>query len=199
MGPSGVGKELLTYGFITYGLAQGDFCFYVTKRSVPEVLQDSKAFGFEGGLAKIPVWMASSGGQLKFNVDDLASLSFNIKETLKPRSNMKIRIAIDALSALLMLNPPETIYRFLSKLFSELKEYDIVLLATLEEGMHPSQVLSAMQELFDGVVELKLYEEKMKILPILRITKMRGLPPHPAYYNFIYSRSVGLEVNPYVR
>ncbi len=198
-GPSGVGKELLVYRFMTYGLAQGDFCFYVTKRSVHEVLQDSRAFGFESDLAKISVWMASSGGQLKFNVDDLTSISFTIKETLKARPERKIRLAVDALSALLMLNPPEMIYRFLSKLFSELKEYDIVLLATLEEGMHPPQVFSAMQELFDGVVELKLYEEKMKILPILRIMKMRGLPPQPVYYDFTYSRSVGLEVNPHVR
>lgn len=199
VGPSGVGKELLIYQFMTYGLAQGEFCFYITKRSVSEVLQDSKAFGFESELAKIPVWMANSGGQLRFNVDDLASLSFNTKETLKSRSGKKIRVAIDALSSLLMLNPAETIYRFLSKLFSDLKEFDIILLATLEEGMHQPQVFSAMQELFDGVVELKLYEEKMKILPILRIIKMRGLPPQPAYYNFTYSRSVGLEVNAYVR
>jgi hypothetical protein len=30
--------------------------------------------------------------------------------------------------------------------------YDSVLLATLEDGMHPPNVLAAMQQLFDGVV-----------------------------------------------
>jgi KaiC/GvpD/RAD55 family RecA-like ATPase len=199
VGPSGVGKELLIYRFMASALAQSEFCFYITKRSVREVLQDSKAFGFESDLGKISLWMSTAGGQLKFNVDDLANLSFTMKETLKSRPDKKIRIAIDALSSLLMLNSPETIYRFLSQLFSELKEYDTVLLATLEEGMHPPIVFSAMQELFDGVVEMKLYEEKMKIIPILRIMKMRGLAPQPDYYNFTYSRSFGLEVSPYVR
>jgi KaiC/GvpD/RAD55 family RecA-like ATPase len=199
VGPPGVGKELLIYKFMASGLALDDFCFYITKRSVREVLQDSKAFGFESELSKLSLWMASAGGQLKFNVDDLASLSFTIKDTLRNKTGKKIRIAVDALSSLLMLNSAETIYKFLSQLFSELKEYDIVLLATLEEGMHPAQVFSAMGELFDGVVELKLFEEGMKIIPIFRIKKMRGLPPQPTYYNFTYSRTVGLEVSPYVR
>jgi KaiC/GvpD/RAD55 family RecA-like ATPase len=199
VGPSGVGKQLLIYRFMSSGLAQNEFCFYITKRTVREVLQDSKAFGFDTDLNKIHLWMASSGGQLKFTVDDLSNLSITIKETLRTRSDKKIRIGIDALSSLLMLNPPETIYRFLTQLFFELKSYDIVLLATLEEGMHQTNVLSAMEELFDGVVELKLYEEKMKIFPMLRVTKMRGLAPQPTYYNYSYSRSLGLEVKAHGR
>jgi hypothetical protein len=43
-----------------------------------------------------------------------------------------------------MLNQPETIYSFLTQLFSDVKQYDAVLLATLEEGMHQPQVLAAM-------------------------------------------------------
>lgn len=199
VGPPGIGKELLVYEFINSGLAQNDFCFYITKRLVDDVLHDSKAFGFETELAKVPLWMASKGGQLKFEIDDLSNLSFTIKEILKQKKENRIRIALDALSSILMLNPPETIYRFLTQLFSEFKEHDLVLLATLEEGMHPTQVFSAMGELFDGVVELKLFEEGMKIFPILRIKKMRGLAPQPTFYNFAYSRSAGLEVSPYAR
>jgi KaiC/GvpD/RAD55 family RecA-like ATPase len=199
VGPPGIGKELLLYKFMSSGMVQNDFCFYITKRSVDDVLHDSKAFGFDTELSKVSLWMASKGGQLKFNIDDLSNLSFTVKEILKQKKENRTRIALDALSSILMLNPPDTIYRFLSQLFAEFKEHDLVLLATLEEGMHPPQVFSAMGELFDGVVELKLFEEGMKIIPILRIKKMRGLAPQPTYYNFTYSRSVGLEVSPYVR
>ena len=131
-------------------------------------------------------------------MNDLAGLSYNIKEVLKQNTGRRIRVVIDVLSSLLMLNPPETIYRFLTQLFADVKQYDAVLLATLEEGMHQPQVLAAMQQLFDGVVEMRLYEEGLRVLPLLRVRKMRGVPPQPGYFNFSLTRN-GMEVSPYVR
>ena len=55
-----------------------------------------------------------------------------------------------------------------------------------------------MQQLFDGVVELKLYEKGLRVLPLLRIRKMRGVPPQPGYFNFAFTRT-GMEVSAYVR
>ena len=195
VGPPGVGKEALGYWFTSSALAQGDFSFYVTKRSVREVLKDAGGFGVDY-RERVPLWMAREGGQIKFNINDLPGLSFSIKETLKENANRRIRIVTDVLSSLLMLNPPETIYRFLTQLFEEAKHYDLVLLATIEEGMHPPQVLSAMQELFDGVLELKFYEEGLTALPLLRIKKMIGIPPRTGYFSFVFSRN-GMELSAY--
>jgi len=197
VGPPGIGKEALGYWFTQVGLVQGDFCLYVTRLSVREVLQDVKGFGIDMGQ-KVPLWLASDGGQIKYDVNDLASLSFNIKEVLKKNVGRRIRIVIDVLSSLLMLNQPETVYKFLSQLLSEVKQYDAVLLATLEEGMHKPEVLTAMQQLFDGVVELRLYEEGLRVLPLLRIRKMRGVPPQPGYFNFSFTRS-GMEITTYAK
>jgi len=197
VGPPGIGKEALGYWFTHSGLIQGDFCLYVTRLSVKEVLQDEKGFGVDT-QQKVPLWFASDGGQIKYDVNDLAGLSFNIKEVLKQNAGRRVRIVVDAISSLLMLNQPETIYRFLTQLFADVKLYDAVLLATLEEGMHQPQVLAAMQQLFDGVVEMRLYEEGLRVLPLLRIRKMRGVPPQPGYYNFSFSRN-GMEVIPYVK
>jgi KaiC/GvpD/RAD55 family RecA-like ATPase len=197
VGPPGIGKEALGYWFTESGLAQGDFSLYVTRLSVKEVLQDEKGFGIDN-QQKVPLWFASEGGQIKYDVNDLAGLSFNIKEILKRNTGRRIRVVVDVLSSLLMLNPPETIYRFLTQLFADIKQYDAVLLATLEEGMHPPQVLAAMQQLFDGVVEMRLYEEGLRVLPLLRVRKMRGLPPQPGYFNFSLTRN-GMEVSAFVR
>ena len=197
VGPPGIGKEALGYWFTSSGLIQGDFCLYVTRLSVKEVLQDEKGFGVDT-QQKVPLWFASDGGQIKYDVNDLAGLSFNIKETLKQNSGRRVRIVIDAISSLLMLNQPETIYRFLTQLFADVKQYDAVLLATLEEGMHQPQVLASMQQLFDGVVEMRLYEEGLKVLPLLRVRKMRGSPPQPGYFNFSLTSS-GMEISAYVR
>jgi circadian clock protein KaiC len=195
VGPPGIGKEALGYWFTYSGLVQGDFCLYVTRLSVKEVLQDEKGFGIDT-QQKVPLWFASEGGQIKYDVNDLAGLSYNIKETLRQNAGRRVRIVIDAISSLLMLNQPETVYRFLTQLFADVKQYDAVLLATLEEGMHQPQVLASMQQLFDGVVELRLYEEGLRVLPLLRVRKMRGIPPQPGYYNFSFTRT-GMEVSPY--
>jgi circadian clock protein KaiC len=194
VGPPGAGKEALIYKFIGSGLSQGDFCFYITKKTVQDVEKDAKAFGFERGL-KASCWMAVSGGDLKFDIDNLARISHEIKGILGTNAGRKMRVVIDAVSSILMLNPADTVYRFLTQLSNEVKQYDAVLLVTLEEGMHPPEVFTAMQELFDGVIELRLYEEGMKILPILRIRKMIGQAPRPQYYNFAYSREFGLEIS----
>jgi len=197
VGPPGIGKEALGYWLTQSSLAHGDFCLYVTRLSVKEVLQDQRGFGIETAQ-RVPLWFASEGGQVKYDVNDLAGLSFNVKETLKQNSGRRIRIITDVLSSLLMLNTPETIYRFLTQLFADVKQYDAILLATLEEGMHPPQVLAAMQQLFDGVVEMRLYEEGLRVLPLLRIRKMRGVPPQPGYFNFSLTKG-GMEVSAFVR
>jgi len=196
VGPPGIGKEALGYWFTQTGLVQGDFCLYVTRLSVREVLQDVKGFGIDM-QQKVPLWLASEGGQIKYDVNDLASLSFNIKDILKKNASRRIRIVLDVVSSLLMLNQSETIYKFLTQLLEDVKHYDAVFLATLEEGMHKPEVLTAMQQLFDGVVELRLYEEGLRVMPLLRIRKMRGVPPHPGYFNFSFTR-VGMEISQHV-
>jgi len=197
VGPPGIGKEALGYWFTHSGLAQNDFCLYTTRLSAREVLQDVKAFNVDFSQ-RVPFWFASQGGQIKFDVSDLAGLSYNIKDILKKNADRRFRVVTDVLSSLLMLNQPDTIYKFLTQLFADVKQYDSIVLATLEEGMHPPNVLAAMQQLFDGVVELRLYEEGLRVLPLLRIRKMRGVPPQPGYYNFAFSKT-GMEVSVYVR
>jgi len=197
VGPPGIGKEALGYWFTDSGLTHGDFSLYVSRLSVREVLQDEKGFGIDNHQ-RVPLWFASEGGQIKYNVNDLAGLSYNIKEILKRNAGRRMRIVVDVLSSLLMLNQPETIYRFLTQLFADLKQYDAVLVATLEEGMHKPEVLAAMQQLFDGVIEMRLYEEGLRVLPLLRVRKMRGLPPQPGYFDFSLTRN-GMEISVHVR
>jgi len=197
VGPPGIGKEALGYWFTQAGLVQGDFCLYVTRLSVREVLQDVKGFGIDM-QQKVPLWMAGDGGQIKYNVNDLASLSYNIKDILKQNASRRIRVVADVLSSLLMLNQPETVYKFLDQLLADAKQYDAVVLATLEEGMHKPEILAAMQQLFDGVVELRLYEEGLRVMPLLRVRKMRGVPPQPGYYNFSFTKG-GMELAAHVK
>jgi KaiC/GvpD/RAD55 family RecA-like ATPase len=197
VGPPGIGKEALGYWFTHSGLMQGDFCLYITRLAVSEVLHDIKGFGVDASQ-RVPMWMAGGGGEMKCDVSDLSGLSFNIKETLKRNGDRRMRVTTDVLSSLLMLNPTEIVYKFLSQLFAEVKQYNCVLLATLEEGMHDTKVLAAMEQIFDGVVELRLYEEGLRVLPLMRIRKMRGAPPQTGYFNFSFTHGK-MEISSYVR
>jgi KaiC/GvpD/RAD55 family RecA-like ATPase len=197
VGPPGIGKEALGYKFTYAGLSENDFCVYATTLTVRDVLQDVKAFGIDTSQ-KVPLWFAGAGGQVEYSVNDLASLSFNIKDLLRKNSGRRTRIVIDSFSPLLMLNPPETVYKFLGQLIAEVKNYNATLFGTLEEGMHLPQVLAAMQLLFDGVIELRFYEDGLRLLPLMRIKKMRGAPPEAGYYRFSISRE-GMEISAYVK
>jgi circadian clock protein KaiC len=197
-GAPGTGKQALGYWFIHSGLEQGDFCLYVTRLATREVLRDAKAFGvdFEN---KVPFWIAGDGGEIKYDYRDLTVLSYNIKEVLKKNAERKIRIFADVVSPLLMLNQPDSIYKFLTQLLAEVKQYDVTLLATLEDGMHEQQVMTAMQALFDGVVELRIYDEGgLSYVPILRVQKMLGVPPQQGHFRFSFSRNA-MEVSAYAR
>lgn len=197
IGPPGIGKEALGYRFAYSGLQQGEFCLYATMLTVRDVLHDIKAFGLDTS-EKVPFWFSSEGGQMKYDVNDLSNLSFNLKEVLKKNAERRIRIVIDSFSPFLMLNPPETIYKFLAQLILEIKRYDAVLFGTIEEGMHVPQVIAAMQQLFDGVIELRFFEDGLRLAPLLRVRKMRGAPPEAGYYNFSITRS-GMEISAYVK
>lgn len=196
VGPAGIGKEALRYSFLRSGLQQGDLCLYLTKSTPTEVVHDMKGLGFE--LSRLPTWFSREGGELRYDVNDLASMSHNIKEVLRNSAGARVRIVMDVLSSLLVLNEMEVIYRFMSQLLSDVKQYDVVLVATMEEGMHDLKVVSTMTELFDGVIEFKLYEEGLRVTPLFRVKKMRGIPPQSGYYNFSLSRGK-MEVSAYAR
>lgn len=196
VGPPGIGKEALAYRFTQTGMLLGDACLYATRLSVSEVVQDVRGYKIEPWLD--PIWLASNGSKERLDINDLTSLSFKIKEIITKVGERRIRITTDVLSSLLILNPADTIYRFLTQLFAESKQHDSVFLATVEEGMHHPEVLAAMSQLFDGVIELKVYEEGFRIVPLLRIRKMRGIPPQLGYFRFTLSHG-RMEVSPYAK
>ncbi len=195
-GPPGIGKEALCYWFVRSGLIQGDYCLYATHRPISDVLRDMKGVGV--GAELVPEWISSSGSSAKLDLRDATSISVNIKQAAHQNKNRRIRIATDVLSPLLVLNSIESMYNYWSQLLSDLKQQDCVTFALAEEGMHTPNVLTTMEQIFDGIIEMRLYEEGLSITPLFRVKKMLGLPPFHGYFRFSVS-STGMEVTPHVR
>jgi KaiC/GvpD/RAD55 family RecA-like ATPase len=196
VGPPGIGKEAIGYWFIRSGLVQGDYCLYATHRPVADVLRDMKGLGV--GADRVPDWISSSGSPVKCDIRDAAGISYNIKEAVHRNKGRRVKVVTDLVSPLLVLNPLEPMYNYWSQLLSDLKQQDSVVLALVEDGMHPHNVLTTMEQLFDGVMEMKLYEEGLAITPLFRVRKMLGQPPLHGYFRFSVS-TTGMEVLPHVR
>jgi circadian clock protein KaiC len=194
IGPPGIGKEVLGYWFVRSGLIQGDYCLYATHRTVSDVLRDMKGVGI--GTERVPEWIASSGSPVRCDLRDATSISFNVKEAVHRNKSRRVRVATDVLSPLLVLNPLESMYAYWSQLVSDLKQQDSVLFALAEDGMHSPVSMTTMEQLFDGVVEMKLFEEGLSITPLFRVKKMLGLPPLHGYFRFTVT-TTGMEVTPH--
>jgi hypothetical protein len=129
----------------------------MSRLSVGEIHDDQKSFGIEESQGSVVVTSPKVRG--RHNLNNLDNVLTMLRDLLGQRGNRKGRIFTDILSSVLILNSQEGSYRFVSQLIEELKLQDAVLLATLEEGMRPSQIQVAMQQLFDGFIELSLFKE----------------------------------------
>ena len=195
VGPSGIGKEVIGYWFIKTDLIQGDYCLYATRRSVADIHRDFKGFGM--GTERVPDWIAGSGSPVRCDLRDPTSISFNIKEAAHRNKSRRVRVATDLLSPLLVLNPVESMFSYWSQLLADLKEQDSVVFAVAEDGVHSPSTLATMEQLFDGVVEMKLYQEGLDVIPLMRVRKMPGMPALHGYFRFSMSKT-GMEVVPRV-
>ncbi len=193
-GPPGIGKEALCYWFVRSGLIQGDYCLYASHRPVSDILRDMKGVGIS--TERVPDWIASSGSNARLDLRDPTSISVNIKQAAHNNNDRRVRIATDVLSPLLVLNSVESMYNYWSQLLADLKQQDCVAFALAEEGMHAPNVLTTMEQIFDGVIEMRLYEEGLSITPLFRVKKMLGIPPLHGYFRFSIS-STGMEVTPH--
>jgi len=196
VGPPGIGKEVLGYSFIRSGLVQGDYCLYTTHRPVSDVLRDMKGVGIS--TDRVPEWISSSGSPIHCDLKDATSISYNIKEAVHRNKERRVRVATDVMSPLLVLNPLESMYSYWAQLLSDLKQQDSVVFALAEDGMHSPNTLTTMEQLFDGAIEMRLYEEGLAITPLFRVKKMLGLPPLHGYFQFSVSNA-GMEVFPHGR
>ena len=166
-GSVGLGKEELLYNFINSGVIEGDICLYITRQTATDVVKDMKARGIVVGEKSL-TWFVGSGSERKYTPDDLAKLSFNVKEFLRENHSKRIRIVLDSLSSLLMINSSDSVYRFLSQLFAEVKRYNASILAVLEEEMHSPAVIASMQQIFDGVLKAG-YEDKSVLVEVRKM------------------------------
>ncbi|HKW05265.1 MAG TPA: hypothetical protein VJN71_08210, partial [Nitrososphaerales archaeon] len=89
--------------------------------------------------------------------------------------------------SLLMNHSPDSIYRFLSQLFAEVKRYEACFIAVAEEDMHAPNVIASIEQIFDGVLRVA-YGEDGSLL--VEVKKMVGADIPSRSRTLIQQRSI---------
>jgi KaiC/GvpD/RAD55 family RecA-like ATPase len=52
--------------------------------------------------------------------------------------------------------------------------------------MHTPAIIASMEQLFDGVLEMKLFEEGLSVTTVMRVRQMLGQPPLHGWFKFSF-------------
>lgn len=187
-GTSGIGQNVMLYQFIYEGIRNKERCVYLfSGHMIDEILEEFESYGMEV-KEKDVVWIdasASNENAIQCDLSELYTVSSAIKNVISGRKKgEKIRFATDAISPMLMANNPAEVYKFLSSLITELKKNEAASLFIIEDAMHEPQVTASIEQLCDGVIELKAIEKDLEIETVMKIKKMKNVPPFQKYFKY---------------
>mgnify|MGYP001277066760 CR=1 FL=1 len=190
-GTSGIGQSVLVYHFLSQGVKEQDKSVYVfSGHLLDEVLDEFESYGMEVKKSDIGWIDASNSNEdpsvIQCDLSELFTVSSAIKKKLaeKKSKSQQVRLAIDIVSPALMSNNSSEVYKFLSSLISELKKNNVTAMLVIEDAMHDPHVVASIEQLCDGVIEMKAIEKDLEIETVLKIKKMRNIPPFQKCYRY---------------
>jgi KaiC/GvpD/RAD55 family RecA-like ATPase len=110
-------------------------------------------------------------------------MGIGIQKATKWLSQSPVKRAyLELLSPFLKHFDFDSIYEFTQVLKARLKDEGFTSLFILELGMHDTQVVSSIQEIFDGVIDIKVETAGNEIHRSLVVMHMKDTALKPQYY-----------------
>ena len=192
IGPPMSGKEAIINDIVYSGLKSGDAAVIVTTREPGENVID----WFDYNNLEIPLdhlgivdCVTKTLGVPTSETDnikrasspvDLTGIGVKISQFLEDfwmkKNIRKTRLCIVSLSTILMYSNIQTVFRFLHVFTGRVKAAGAIGIYVVEEGMHDSQAIATLKQLFDGIIEIKQEQDNHYI----RIVGL-GKKPSPWY------------------
>ena len=177
VGPPGVGKSIFCEQVLNKGVEMKEKCIFVTFDTRPEAIRDSMArFGWRinGNLTFLDCfsWRIGSECNSVYAIDglsDLNQLNMVFTDMLRDIGKRDKRLVADSISTLFLYSDPHMVPLFLHDFIAKSNSTDSTVFLTLEEGVHDNKVVSTLNFLTDGLIEMKFEEDKR----FLRISKMK--------------------------
>jgi circadian clock protein KaiC len=171
-GPPGIGKRELGCRFLKQGIADKEPVSLVYRGYGPN---DVGAYSESGEECPKPITLIECSGSetapadIRCNVSELFTVLDAIKRHCKAKPNG--RLVVDVLSDMSMIHTPQQIYHFLTQLIMETKATGTTCVLIIDEGMQDPTTLVGLEHSCDAVVQLRLWEEKLSITPVIRVKK----------------------------
>jgi len=186
-GEAGGGKTMLCQSFLAESLKRGDASIYVALDDFPEEVRaslsamgcDVKRFEAENRLAFIDSYSCQIGleSRERYSCDsqELSILSITITTALTERGREgATSVVLDSFTTLLQKCGVKPSLEFLRVLVAKTRSFKADLWIKLNsKAFHPA-IVAAVQDMVDGVIEVRRQETEAGLRNALRISKMRG-------------------------
>ncbi len=201
-GPAGFEKELILDKFLANALTLGKKGLaFVSMHSPEELMADLELLGTD--MTKVEKenrllvldWYSHKHSRV-VNVDvedtiyrisqDLTNVAIATNMALKEIGPGGVMI-VNILSSLKTYNG-ETSYNFIKELLAKLNKFGITALFSLETGMHKSEAIYTLHELFDGVIDIKREVEGLRFERELGVLNLTGTYKATEYIPFHIAR-----------
>ena len=186
-GPPGIGKRDIACHFLQKGKENKEKVALVYRGYGPN---DVGAYSDDRTQCPKDVTLIECSGStdapatMRCNIGELFTVTDTIKKYFK--ENKGGRIVVDIVSDISMLHQPQQMYKFLEQVARETKASKTTTLMIVDEGMQEKSALVGLEHVCDGVIQLRLWEEGLKVTPVVRIKKLTGEKFDREY--FIYEK-----------
>lgn len=177
VGPPGVGKSMFCEQVLNKGIEMNESCIFVTFDARPESIKQSMS-RFKWHINKNLIfldcfsWRIGSGCNSMYAVDglsDLNQLNMVFTDLLRDMGKNNKRLVADSISTLFLYSDPKMVPLFLQEFIAKSTCAESIVFLTLEEGVHDGRIVSILNYLTDGLIEMKFEEDKR----FLRVSKMK--------------------------
>jgi KaiC/GvpD/RAD55 family RecA-like ATPase len=181
------GKDSIMNTIMASGIESGDAVIFLTTRNTGENVLESFTppkdanFGIVDCMSRTLGLNVSDTARIKRAASpvDLTGIGVRISQFIEEfwlEDNVRsMRLCMNSLSTFLMYTNLQTVFRFMHVFSGRVAAIDALGVYVVEEGMHDSQTVATLKQLFDAVLEVKIDND----VPYLRLV---GLTPKPTLW-----------------
>jgi KaiC/GvpD/RAD55 family RecA-like ATPase len=192
IGPPMSGKEVILNNIMYHGAAKNDNAVIAVNTYEPatrilEWFKENKLnmpqskIGIVDCVTKITGGMAGENENVKIACSpvDLTGIGVKISQFYEKffikKDIPKIQLFVNSLSTLLIYSNIKMVFRFLYVFTGRIKAARGLGIYVLESGIHDMQAIATLNQLFDGIIEIKSENDKNFI-------RVSGILPKPTYW-----------------
>lgn len=186
LGPAGTGKSLLCQQIVNAALAKGHYGIYVALDDFPETIRESMSrqgvdvtsYEETGKLVFVdcysPLIGVKSSEKYYEYPSNLTALGIIISEILAKHESSRGVLVVDSLTSLIHESEGKISLDFLRSCVGKLRYSKFDGFFNLNPYVFHHVIVAAVQEIMDGVIQMRTEEEPTGLRYYVRISKMRA-------------------------